>query len=117
MTVRDDERHACSTTALASRKLGGLGHHREHDLQVAPGGGSHHRPQLQLEKRRSLQRHADTSPPHGRILLLRHAQVGQHLVGPDVQRSEHHRLAAGRRQHRRIVRGLHLQSGKASRPS
>ena len=70
-----------------------VGDHREHDLHRLAFRRHHQRAQLQAEKGRTIKRHADRTPAKGRVLLLGLAKIGQHLVGPDVQRAEGDGLA------------------------
>src|SRR5205814_374481 len=59
---------------------------------------------------RALQRHANRAPAHRRIFLLGLAQIGQHLVGADVEGAEDDRLSLGLAQDGRIVPHLRAEA-------
>ena len=71
-----------------------------------PDGGEQQRAQLPAQHGRPVQHHAQRAPAHGRIVLGRHAPVGQVLVAADIERAEGHRPAAGRVEHLAVVRRL-----------
>ena len=92
--------------AAGGLELGDLGHHREHDLQVPAGRRQHQRAQLAAQDGRPVEHHTQRPPAHGRIVLGRHAPVGQMLVAADIEGAERHRPAAGSVQRVAIVRRL-----------
>ena len=61
----------------------------------APGGGPEQRAHLRAQQPGPVERQPDGAPAERGVLLLRLAQIGQHLVAADVEGAEHHRLAAG----------------------
>ena len=97
------------------RELGHVGDHRQHDPELAPMRGPEQRPDLGAEQRRPVERHADGAPADRRVLLLAHAEVGQHLVAADIERAEHHRPVAGGVEDRLVEAGLLLEPREGRR--
>ena len=80
-----------STMSRGSAEFGNLRDHREHDPQLWPARRLEQGPELQPEQRRPVERQADRPPAHRRIVFLRLAQIGQNLVGADIEGAEGHR--------------------------
>src|SRR3546814_2027099 len=80
---------------LRRLELGDVADHREHDPETASGRGMQQGTQLAAQQGRAVEADADRAPAHRRIRLPAAAPVGQHLVPPDVEGAEHHRLVAG----------------------
>ena len=58
-----------------------------------PAAARSKRAHLRAQQRRAVEAHAHRAPAHGRVFLLRLAQIVQHLVAADVERAEDDRLA------------------------
>ena len=58
------------------------------------GRGPQQRAHLGAQQPGPVERQPDGAPAERRVLLLRLAQIGQHLVAADVEGAEHDRLAA-----------------------
>ena len=69
------------------------GDHREHDAQLAKGGGAEERAQLGLEDLGPGQADAQSAHTHGGVILLRQIKVADLLVSADVQRADNDLLA------------------------
>ena len=91
-----------------------VGDHREHDLHRRAFRRHHQGAKLQTEKGRPVERHADRAPAQGRVLLLRLAEIGQHLVGTDVEGTEGDGLALRLLDDRTVVAHLLGQPGEAA---
>ena len=89
-----------------------IGDHREHDLEIAALARNQKRPHLQAQQRRPVQRHADGTPAQRRIVFPRLPQIGQGLVGADIERAENHRLAIGLLENGLVVPHLRGQARK-----
>ena len=64
-------------------------HHREHDAQLALGGGIEQRADLRAQEPGPVQPEADRAPTKcGILFFLLEAHVGQHLVTADVERAK-----------------------------
>src|SRR3546814_2698713 len=105
MRISDWSSDVCSSDLLAldlppqqrlrRPELGDVADHREHDPETASGRGMQQGTQLAAQQGRAVEADADRAPAHRRIRLPAAAPVGQHLVPPDVEGAEHHRLVAG----------------------
>ena len=69
------------------------GDHREHDAQLAEGGGAEEGAQLGLEDLGPGQADAQCAHAHGGVILLRQIKVADLLVSADVQRADDDLLA------------------------
>ncbi len=84
-------------------------------LQLEPGRGPQQRSHLRAQQPRTVEPEADRAPAQRRVLLLRLAQIGQHLVAADVEGAEHHRLLPGFRHHRAVHLCLLLEPRQGGR--
>ena len=80
-----------------------------------PGRGAQHGADLRAQQRRAVETHAHRPPTHGRVLLLRLAQVVQHLVAADIERAEDHRPVARAADDGAVGFDLPLQLGQRAR--
>ena len=76
--------------------------HRVHELHVPMRARSEDRTQLGPEKLLPLETEPDRAPSQERIHLLRHLQVRNELVTPDVQGADDRRVRPGRLRHRPV---------------
>ena len=89
-----------SMSSRARRDLADLGHHRQHDAQLAPGRGLEQRADLRAQQARPVEPEPDRAPAHAPgspPAAVR--MIGQHLVAADVEGAEGHRPAARRLEH------------------
>ena len=93
-------------------ELGDLGDHREHDAELAPGGGADHRAKLLAQHARAVEPNPDRAPAHGGVLVDVFAEVGQLLIAADVEGAERDRLAGGLVEDVGVELGLRLDAGK-----
>ena len=87
-------------------ELGAGRDHREHDLQLAAGGGLQQRADLAAHQARPVEPEPDRAPAERRVLLGLVAHVGQDLVAADIERAERHRLVLRGIEHRAVEREL-----------
>ena len=100
---RPDARAAASACALLQHDLPRLSHllhprdQRQHQLDVAAGGGAEHGAELGPEHLRLVEADPDRAPAEERIGLRRRLERRGELVAAQVEGADDHRAARGRR--------------------
>src|SRR5262249_40662990 len=94
-------------------EFGYIGDHGQHDAKLAAGSGPEQRSDLRAEQGRAIERDADGAPADGGVLFLAAANIGQHLIATDVERTKYDGPCAGRIEDRLVKPGLLFEPGKS----
>ena len=65
-----------------------IGDHGQHEAKLAAGRRPE-APHLRAEHSRTVERHADRAPAECGVVLNGPAEIGQHLVAADIERTKH----------------------------
>ena len=77
---------------------------------VEPYGGPQQSPQLQLQQCRPLDGQSRRTPAHGRVVFFRLPEIGERLVGANIERADRDRPVAGSIEHRGVMPDLRIEA-------